>query len=133
MVNVKEKGRNKPRMKLRKIVQSKKVKNSTIVEKLTHFPLDKIVNSIRGSVYWKDENLNEITQENILSWLNQSFGKHESEFIYHLMCGLNAKQIGKNMGISYRTAEFYLNNAKIKLSCSTKSELIAKVFEMGLV
>lgn len=55
--------------------------------------------------------------------------KRESECIFYMIRGLTAKQIGKNIGISYRTVQFYLDTAKSKLKCNTKSELIAKIFD----
>ena len=46
-----------------------------------------------------------------------------------LLKGMTAKEIGKFLKISYRTVESHLEHMKSKLSCSTKSQLIAKIFE----
>ncbi len=76
---------------------------------------------------------NKSLQELISSCAKLGIAKREAECVYYLIRGMTAKQIGKTIGISYRTAEFYLDNAKTKLHCSTKSELIAKIFTSGVV
>lgn len=61
--------------------------------------------------------------------INKGLSKRESECIYHLIRGMTAKQIGKTMGLSNRTVEFYLDNAKTKLNCTNKFELISRIFD----
>lgn len=64
-----------------------------------------------------------------LACLRKGLSKRESECIYYLIRGMTAKQIGKTMGLSNRTVEFYLDNAKSKLNCTNKFELISTIFE----
>ncbi len=59
--------------------------------------------------------------------------KRESECIHYLVRGMTLKLVAKKMGLSPRTVEFYVDNAKDKLGCVSKSELIAKIFSENLV
>lgn len=59
--------------------------------------------------------------------------KRESHCLYYLMRGMTGKQIAKTLKLSPRTVEFYLENAKLKLKCQNRHELINKMFEAGLV
>lgn len=59
--------------------------------------------------------------------------KRESECAYYLTRGMTMKLIAKTMGLSPRTIEFYIENIKDKLNCNSRSELIARMFEAGLV
>lgn len=61
--------------------------------------------------------------------VKKGLSKRESQCIYYLVRGMTAKQIGKVTGLSNRTVEFYLDNAKSKLNCCSKFELITKIFE----
>jgi PAS domain S-box-containing protein len=62
-----------------------------------------------------------------------NLARRESECVYYMVRGMTAKQIGRVTSLSYRTVEFYLNNAKLKLGCRTKQALISKVFESGVI
>jgi PAS domain S-box-containing protein len=62
-----------------------------------------------------------------------NFARRESECVYYMVRGMTAKQIGRKTNLSYRTVEFYLNNAKLKLGCRTKQALISKIFESGVI
>lgn len=59
--------------------------------------------------------------------LTNLLSKREIECVNYLIRGMTAKQIGTIMDLSHRTVEFYLKRIKNKLTCRTKSELIAKV------
>lgn len=54
--------------------------------------------------------------------------KREYATIALLAQGNTDKEIGKKLGISPRTAEAHINNAKIKLNVTTRAELISKFF-----
>jgi len=58
--------------------------------------------------------------------------QREVECIYHLVYGKTAKMIGKILGLSPRTVETHLNNAKIKLGLSSKTELINEALNSWL-
>jgi PAS domain S-box-containing protein len=62
-----------------------------------------------------------------------NLARRESECVYYMVRGMTAKQIGRVTNLSYRTVEFYLSNAKLKLGCRTKQALISKVFESGVI
>jgi DNA-binding CsgD family transcriptional regulator len=48
----------------------------------------------------------------------------EKDCIFHLAQGKNSKQIGRALMLSHRTVEDYIENAKLKLSCPTRADLI---------
>jgi len=47
--------------------------------------------------------------------------------------GFGIKKIAKNLGLSPRTVEHYLNAVKSKLNCSSRSELIVQAVMRGLI
>jgi DNA-binding NarL/FixJ family response regulator len=51
--------------------------------------------------------------------------QREVECLKKLSLGYSAKEIAKLLALSYRTVEDYLHNAKDKLGCSKRSEIIA--------
>jgi DNA-binding CsgD family transcriptional regulator len=50
--------------------------------------------------------------------------KREAECASYMLDGATAKQIGKVLGISYRTVESHFNQMKEKLQCSSKEQLV---------
>lgn len=60
-----------------------------------------------------------------------SLSIREEECLYFLLKGLTSKQIGKVLGLSYRTIESYLDNLKDKFACRKLSALIVKALELG--
>lgn len=56
----------------------------------------------------------------------KNLSKREYATVALLAQGKTDKEIGKLLDISPRTAETYINNAKIKLKVTTRSELICK-------
>jgi DNA-binding CsgD family transcriptional regulator len=59
--------------------------------------------------------------------------QREHECLYHLAHGRSAKQIAIKLSISHRTVEEYLENAKIKLNCFNRSQLIERVINLGIL
>ena len=55
------------------------------------------------------------------------FTSREQSVIPLLLRGLTAKEIGRLLGISYRTVEEYLDVLKKKLHARNKAELILKL------
>jgi DNA-binding CsgD family transcriptional regulator len=55
------------------------------------------------------------------------FSKRENECLQYLMAGMTAKETAKELGISYRTVEEYIENMKIKTESANKYELIVKI------
>lgn len=66
---------------------------------------------------------------------NNNFGlsKQQIECLHHLVKGMTAKQTAKRMGLSYRTVEFYIENIKAKLSCTSRVDLIEKAFQIAAI
>ena len=44
----------------------------------------------------------------------------------------SAKSIANLLGLSYRTAEFYIANAKSKMSCTNKQQLVDRIIDLNL-
>jgi len=61
---------------------------------------------------------------------NKKLTKRQLECCLLLMKGKTAKDIALVLGLSHRTVEDYLNQIKIKLGCSNKTELIIKLADM---
>jgi DNA-binding CsgD family transcriptional regulator len=51
----------------------------------------------------------------------------ESRYISCIIMGKTLKETGKCLGLSVRTAEFYIKNIKGKLKCRNRKELLKKV------
>lgn len=62
---------------------------------------------------------------------NTRLSKREIECLYYLVRGMSAKQIANQLTLSYRTVEYYFERMKDKLSCDSRSELIAKIIDAG--
>ncbi|MDX2164341.1 MAG: helix-turn-helix domain-containing protein [Gammaproteobacteria bacterium] len=69
----------------------------------------------------KDKYLIENTEKNIVKMT-----KIEFLILYHMSNGLSAKQIGRLMGISFRTVECHLLQVKSKLLAKNKVDVIMK-------
>ena len=86
--------------------------------------------------YQNNSDIN-IHDENIFSGqiLTNQFkiSQREYDCLYHLAYGKTAKQIAIKLNISYRTVEEYLTNARRKLSCSNRSQLIEKIINSGIL
>lgn len=57
----------------------------------------------------------------------------QSECLFFLLRGKGAKEIGKILGISYRTVEEHIEQLKLKFNCYTKSELISSAIAKGFM
>jgi DNA-binding CsgD family transcriptional regulator len=49
------------------------------------------------------------------------------EVLYHLAYGRSYKMIARSLGISPRTLEFYVDNARLKLNCGNRYDLAKKL------
>lgn len=59
--------------------------------------------------------------------------KRESLCLFHFARGKTTREIAQQMFISQRTAEKYMISIKEKFSCKTKSEVIDKAVDMGIL
>lgn len=57
----------------------------------------------------------------------------EIECLVYLIIGHSAKETAKILTVSPKTVEFYIDSAKQKLNCSTKSELIKKIIKLNVI
>lgn len=64
---------------------------------------------------------------------DKKLSPRESECMFYLLRGKTSKQIAEILNLSARTVEQYVNSLKNKLSCSTKSDLISKMLDLGLM
>ncbi len=55
----------------------------------------------------------------------------EAECLTYTFDGLSPKEIGKKLGISFRTVQGYIDNIKIKFSCSYKSDMLYFAKKIG--
>jgi len=55
----------------------------------------------------------------------------ESECLFFLLRGQSSKEIGSQLGISYRTVETHLNSIKRKFHCKKRSQVIDKAISAG--
>lgn len=87
--------------------------------------------SKKSPLYDKNDNLSGLIglcMEFPTSTAAQYLSKREYNTISLLAQGNTDKEIGKKLGISPRTVESHINNAKIKLNVTTRAELIVKFF-----
>jgi DNA-binding CsgD family transcriptional regulator len=59
--------------------------------------------------------------------------RQQTACLKELAFGFTHKQIAKNLGLSQKTVEHYLDAVKNKLQCKTRSELIMQAIERGLL
>ncbi len=55
----------------------------------------------------------------------------ENQCAYYLMNGMTAKEIGKELELSPRTIESYIDNIKRKLLCKNKAQLIVTLTKIN--
>ncbi len=64
---------------------------------------------------------------------NIYFTKREVESLYYLMNGHTISSTAKTLGLSPRTVEFYVNNMKLKIKATSKTELLEKALFTDLM
>jgi len=76
----------------------------------------------------------------LLDAIKQRFFTHsrllssrEEECAYFVLRGLTAKEMAKEMDLSYRTVEAHLTHLKEKLHCKKTSTLIVRLIELGFL
>lgn len=62
-----------------------------------------------------------------------ALSKRQSQCLYHLLRGKSAASIAKILGLSPKTVEYYIDEIKNKMHCSTKAELIEKSIDKGFI
>jgi len=66
-----------------------------------------------------------MNQQNVLT-------ARENQCAYYLLDGMTAKEIGKELELSPRTIESYIDNIKCKLLCKNKAQLIVQLIKISL-
>lgn len=57
------------------------------------------------------------------------FSQREAECMIYMMEGKSAKRIARQLDLSPRTIEFYIENMRQKLNCHTKYDLVELVLK----
>lgn len=52
------------------------------------------------------------------------FTRRETECILHLLDGKTVVETARSLQLSARTVEYYVSNMKLKMSCSSKREML---------
>ena len=58
--------------------------------------------------------------------------QRELDCVLHLLEGKSAKQIGRDLHLSFRTVEFYFHKIKTKLNCHSRFELANKINALAI-
>ncbi len=66
----------------------------------------------------------------MIKYNNKIISKRERECLECLVKGMTAKEIAKELKLSPRTIEFYINNLKRKFNCVKRVELIVKALQI---
>lgn len=86
-----------------------------------YLPGNRVQSGISKDVYRKDGiNYN----DNIM--LNLS--NREKSCLHGILAGQTAKQIARELNLTFRTVEFYIQNLKKKIGCRRRSEIFKKFF-----
>lgn len=64
---------------------------------------------------------------------NIKLSNRQKECLHFLARGMTIKEIGMTLNLSPKTIENYLSLLKVKLQCFTRSQLVNKAFEFGLI
>jgi DNA-binding NarL/FixJ family response regulator len=91
---------------------------------------DGVVHSICRSKRWLPKTASLSIQETYVDW---DLTSRESEVLYGLLHGLTAKKIATQLGCSYRTIESHIENIRTKTGCASKSAVVEKAIDEGLV
>ena len=57
----------------------------------------------------------------------------ESECLFFLIRGFPIKSIARKMGVSEKAVDAFSAKVRIKLSCTTKADLVEKIFNDGVL
>ena len=66
------------------------------------------------------------------SYPNVELSQREMECLFYTLSGRSAKETAAILGLSIRTIEHYLENLKLKLDCSSKTQLRHKLVPGGI-
>ncbi len=66
-------------------------------------------------------------------YLNVHFSQREADCMVLLLEGMLVREVAEELGLSVRTAEYYVLNMRAKLGCQTKVELLDVVAKSDFV
>lgn len=100
--------------------------------------LEPYLKNIENMFYWvNSDTINRLLKSKIyvlqLPIGQVSLTNRETACLLFLMKGKTAKQIAREMCISYRTVECFITHIKEKMHCNLKSEIIALAYEYDLL
>lgn len=81
----------------------------------------------------KIEKKNSLFQKTNKNLANIQLTSRETESLSLMIRGRTAKEIGRYLGISYRTVATYIENIKNKMGVTSRSELIDKAINLGII
>ncbi len=79
------------------------------------------------------------THQNLKNYQCDSYDKNlkltprETECLFLLIRGKSAKEIARFLKISPRTVEVYIENIKLKMNISSRSQIVDKALELGML
>ena len=104
-----------------------------------YLPEKQIINNTSGMLDEAEKSRKEfLRQTNIERYylLNQEHDiyltKREAECAVCAIEGATAKQVAKQLGISFRTVESHLQKIKAKLNCDTKDQLVETLIDANI-
>ncbi len=59
--------------------------------------------------------------------------ERQLDCVYYLVKGMTFKQIGKELNLSPRTVEHYIENIKVKFDCFSRFDLITKALQLPVI
>jgi DNA-binding CsgD family transcriptional regulator len=64
---------------------------------------------------------------------NHNLTLRQLDCLYYLVNGMTVKQIGRELNLSPRTIEHYLETIKLKLNCYSRADLISKSLQLDAI
>ncbi|HHT0594906.1 TPA: LuxR C-terminal-related transcriptional regulator [Legionella anisa] len=110
-------------------------KSIEFTEEMVHQNNKYICTAVKSPVYMRDKVsgvliLIKIARKIPLTINNDIISQRELQCLYYLIKGFALKQIAHVLQISFRTVEHHINNAKTKLNCYHRSDLIEKASQL---
>lgn len=93
---------------------------------------DVLIPAIRNALALSYQRHEEKSRQHELDALYANLTPREKEILVYLARGYSAKQVGKALGISHRTAEIHRARIMEKLGVQSLADLVALAIQMGI-